>query len=267
MTRISLLAASFLLLLACSDETSTAETGATSSGAGATSSASGGSGGVATGGSGGVATSAGGGGSGGTSTGGGAGGCGTGGNARFPSLPACGGFTDDFSAFDLADPTWEGQSAVSAGTPADPCVEISTANAARYGDIYTETYYPIHDCFTSVRIDQPSDATMGILVTAIDDATMQISGQFYINVLAGTAEAWIEEMGQAPVLVGTFTGDVTAMRIRFTDEVRFDVESCGTWTSFGSTPEPVWADTGKIEVGVAGQGTPACFDDVNLDAP
>jgi hypothetical protein len=260
------LAAAALGLIACSDDDATTGGGSPGDGGGAsttsasTSSGEGGTGGTNEGGDAGT---------GGDTASGGAGG--QGGGEVFPPLPACGGFTDDFESFDLDDVVWDGFSAAAAGQPGDICVEVDPDNIDMYGGIYTEDYYPLEECFVSVRIDDPSDANMFFLSTSIDQISMQVSGQVFLFVTADGAEAWVEDGAVPAVMVGSFTGSaVTAVRMRFSDRIYFDLETNGNWMSIADVEHFDWADLGKLEVGASdgtGPDAAACYDDFNLDAP
>lgn len=249
-------------LVACSgdEEVNDSTGGTTAAGAG-------GSGAGTTVGGGGGST----GGSGGAGGAGGGAACeGVGGSEPMAPLPPCGGFTDDFSAFDLGGPTWDGSNAVSAGTAADACVAISPG--AAYSGVFTEAYYPLDECFVSIGVEEPSDGTVMLLASGIDTATQLLNGQVYLAVDGDVVTAFFEEGGQAPAAVATWTapGRITGMRLRFTDEIRFDVRACDVWSTFGSVPHGEWAGLGKFELGVAPSNAgsdSACFDDFALDPP
>lgn len=262
-------AASSALLSACSGDEEITPGGTTGQGGGGEG-AGGGTGASTSEGGGGASASGGGGGGVGGGTGGGGACDGAGGSEPLPSLPACGDFTDDFSAFDLGATVWDGSNAAPGGNAADACVTISPGT--EYSGVFTESYYPLDECFASIRVDEPSAGTVMLLASGIDAATQLLNGQVYLAVDGNAVTAFFEEGGQAPQAAATWTapGPITAMRLRFTDAIYFDVEACGAWKSLGSVPHGEWAGLGKFEFGVAPSNAgsdSACFDDFALDAP
>lgn len=247
------------------------------SSSGATSSSSGGGAG---GGASSTTSSSSGGGEGGSGGAGGAGGAGsggaagTGGEGGAPVFGPCAPI-DDFTTFENSDPLdgWVTNGNVNGVNVNGNRMVRAEAGGSQDATMVREQSSALDACYLSVRVDPQTNADVTYLSLACGAATVR----FLVDQPAQQASVIFSNPPIAPPtlsvvptppLGGAFNPSLYTMRVRFTDQVIFEIRPAGapTYTTTHSFARPSWMADCEVGFGIT-EGTQCRFDDFCVDAP
>lgn len=240
-----------------------ASSGATSS------SSSGGEGGASTTTS--STSSGGGGGAGGAGAAGGGGAGGEGGAAVFgPCAPI-----DDFTTFENSDPAdgWQVGGKIDGVNVNGNRMVRAEAEVSMDATMQREQSSSLEACYVSVRVDPQQNPDTTYLSLACGAATVrfrvdQFEQQASVDFVSPPASPPSLPVAPTPPLGGNFNPLGYTMRVRFTDEVVFEIKPAGAtgYTATHGFARPSWMNDCRVGFGVT-EATQCRFDDFCVDAP